>query len=586
MPDRVGQQFGGYRLIELIQRGSFCEVFVGEHVRVGVRRAVKVFAVSLHDQAERERFEQEIAALSRLVHPHIARIYDWGVDGETPWLAMEYAPNGNLRQLMGGTLDLSVVVACIRQAADALHYTHGNQVVHQRVTPENLLLYSTGGVLLADFALRSLVHPAHPLDARYLSPEQAAGQLAVPASDQYALAVVVYEWLSGHPPFAGTADELRAHHQNSALPPLAVGAAQEPAIFDVLNAVLGEKDPQKRSIKLKPRAFATALYRAAFAQVPTLRYVDAPGGTPVPPLPPPSGAITALAWSPDDKFIACGRANHTVEVWEAGSKRKLFTYHEHVGEIRAVAWSPDGAVLASADAQGLRVWEVATELVVFARRGLLPLEAMAWSPNGGYMACIEGKQLVIWEVPVWLPKHTKSLPNPTLRIPPGTPLPVALAWAPDNLHVASAAGDVRIWNRNNVTPNGQHPPTLVVPPPLTQPLGNTGLADVPQGISWKPDGKRLAIGYAGGSIAVWAPTGRQPAATYPGHRSGLEAVAWAPDGKRIAAQSKAGGTFIHDAGNGAVMSTYPDGHGPLAWSHDGKYLASGGAGDEMHIWQV
>src|SRR5207237_1716212 len=150
-------------------------------------------------------FLQEAQFIDNLEHPHIVRILDFDVEESTPFLVMSYAPNGTLRQLhpKDTILSLSIVVNYVKQVADALQYAHDEKLIHRDIKPENMLLGRRNEVLLSDFGLATIAQSGHSLSKRdvagtiiYMAPEQFRGKPA-PASDQYALGVVIYEWLSG-----------------------------------------------------------------------------------------------------------------------------------------------------------------------------------------------------------------------------------------------------------------------------------------------------------------------------------------------------------------------------------------------------
>src|SRR6266568_6595378 len=105
MTDRVGQQLGNYRLISLLGRGSFAEVYLGEHVYLETQAAIKVLHTQLAS-ADIEPFRLEAKRVAHLEHPHIVRVLEFGVEGSTPFVVMSYAPGGTLRKLHpqgGGT---------------------------------------------------------------------------------------------------------------------------------------------------------------------------------------------------------------------------------------------------------------------------------------------------------------------------------------------------------------------------------------------------------------------------------------------------------------------------------------------------
>src|SRR5579863_8884062 len=98
MIDRVGQQLGNYRLIRLLGRGGFAEVYVGEHLLLGTQAAVKILYARVATPNEVEAFEKEARTIAHLSHPHIVRVFDFNVQDDTPFLVMDYAVGGTLRQ--------------------------------------------------------------------------------------------------------------------------------------------------------------------------------------------------------------------------------------------------------------------------------------------------------------------------------------------------------------------------------------------------------------------------------------------------------------------------------------------------------
>src|SRR5579864_8412192 len=154
MIDRRGQRLGNYQLIRLLGEGGFAEVYLGEHIHLDSHAAIKVLNSQLSSE-EREKFRMEARTLVRLVHPHIVRVLDFGIEGKTPFLVMDYAPQGTLRQRYpGGTrLPLGTIIPYIRQVADALQFAHGQKLIHRDVKPENILLRSDNDILLSDFGI-------------------------------------------------------------------------------------------------------------------------------------------------------------------------------------------------------------------------------------------------------------------------------------------------------------------------------------------------------------------------------------------------------------------------------------------------
>src|SRR6266446_6137634 len=157
MGDHVGEHLGNYHLLRLLGRGGFAEVYLGEHLYLQNRAAVKVLHTRLSEE-EAARFVTEARTLARLSHPHIVRVLDFAVHEGLPFLVMEYAPGGTLRMRhpAGSRLPLATIVSYVRQVASALQYAHEQHLMHRDVKPENLLLGAREEVLLADFGLAML----------------------------------------------------------------------------------------------------------------------------------------------------------------------------------------------------------------------------------------------------------------------------------------------------------------------------------------------------------------------------------------------------------------------------------------------
>jgi class 3 adenylate cyclase/predicted Ser/Thr protein kinase len=267
MTDRVGQHMGNYQLIQLLGRGHWASVYLGEHGHLHTQAAIKVLHGPWAD-SEVDGFLGEARTLAHLRHPHIVRVLDFGVQEGTPFLVMEYAPGGTLRQLhpKGTRLPLQTVVSNVKQVASALQYAHAQQLIHRDLKPENLLLGPEQQVWLSDFGLALVVQSARlqPFQQTagtlaYMAPEQLQGHPTA-ASDQYALGVLVYEWLAGERPFSGPLPELAV--KQALTPPLALSERVPtlPAVVDQVVLQALAKDPQLRFASVQ--AFALALEEA------------------------------------------------------------------------------------------------------------------------------------------------------------------------------------------------------------------------------------------------------------------------------------------------------------------------------------
>jgi predicted ATPase/serine/threonine protein kinase/DNA-binding CsgD family transcriptional regulator len=267
MTDRVGQQLGNYRLLKLIGRASFSEVYLGEHQHLNTQAAIKVLNTHFTSE-DKDRFYAEARNMARLTHPHIVRVLDFNVEDGYPFLIMEYVPNGTLRQRhpKGTRVPLEIVVSYIKQVADALQYIHTQKLIHRDIKPESLLIGQNQEVLLSDFGIAIIAQSTRSAQARqpqevtesvvYMAPEQLIGKPR-PASDQYALAVAAYEWLSGDPPFNGSVQQIASQHLSN--PPHSLHA-EMPWISSTVESILFKalaKDPQQRFATVQD--FASAL---------------------------------------------------------------------------------------------------------------------------------------------------------------------------------------------------------------------------------------------------------------------------------------------------------------------------------------
>ena len=287
MTDRIGQQFGNYRLLRLIGHGGFADVYLGEHIYIGTQAAIKVLHTQLGNK-EIERFRQEASMVARLEHPHIVRVLDFGVEDSVPFLVMSYAPNGTLRERhpRGTKLPLPLIVDYVRQVSEALQYAHNERIIHRDIKPENMLLGKHDEILLSDFGIALISQNSQSQSekdlagtAAYMAPEQIDARPR-PASDQYALGIIVYEWISGSCPFTGTFTEIALKHA-VAPPPLLSEKMPgfSPALEQVILTALA-KDPANRFATV--RDFARALEQASLtatiatdtAEAPTMLFAE------------------------------------------------------------------------------------------------------------------------------------------------------------------------------------------------------------------------------------------------------------------------------------------------------------------------
>jgi serine/threonine protein kinase len=210
VPNPSRGRFGSYDLRRTLGVGGFGKVYLGEHVHLHSKAAVKVLHAGLVNE-QAAQFRHEAQTVARLApHRHIVRVLDYNIQGGRPYIVMDFAPNGNLRQrhTFGEKVPLSIVTSYVKQLASGLQHAHNAGIVHCDVKPENMFVGSQGEILIGDFGIAVGLQEENTQSedtfgtVSYMAPEQIWGH-PQPASDQYALAVVVYELLTGQLPYTG-----------------------------------------------------------------------------------------------------------------------------------------------------------------------------------------------------------------------------------------------------------------------------------------------------------------------------------------------------------------------------------------------
>ncbi len=297
-----------------------------------------------------------------------------------------------------------------------------------------------------------------------------------------------------------------------------------------------------------------------------------------------SDYVSAIAWSPDGKRIASGSGDHTVQVWDAPSGGHVLTYRGHSRDVSSLAWSPDGKNIVSGSIDGkIQVWNAMTGNDIYTYTGHSDaVFDVAWSPDGKRVASASNDGSVqIWDAftGMHVISHLSALSTRLIRAPWN-----AVAWSPDGKHVAiGGTGDAIVLD--SMTGNilgyyGHHGGSV-------------------HALTWSPDGIYLAIGRDDTTVQVWNVATITNVYTYTGHSDDVFTVAWSPDGKRIASGSADGLVQVWDALTGAHVYTYRGhadyypGHftsgkavNAIAWSPDGKRIASGSDDMTVQVWQA
>jgi len=292
-----GQQLGRYRFQRLLGSGGMGEVYLATDTIINRQVAIKVIRADVAPypdanatQEAARLFQREMKAIAALDHPHILPLYDYGesrVNDETlTYMVMPYRPEGSLTswlQRRGRTEPLSPqeVTFLVDQAASALQHAHSRQVIHQDVKPANFLIQSDEeylsrpNLLLADFGVAKFSSATSSASQTVrgtptsMAPEQWEGH-PVPATDQYALAVMAYELLTGRPPFQGGLSQVMYQHFNTPPPPPSIFNPRIPGEIDAVLLCALAKRPDERfpAISAFARAFQEAAQHASAASAP------------------------------------------------------------------------------------------------------------------------------------------------------------------------------------------------------------------------------------------------------------------------------------------------------------------------------
>lgn len=255
------QYISHYHIKQLLGKSDLSEVYLAQNTENQTYVALKLLCGHWNDKSA-EKFLTQTRSLTHLNHPNIVPILDFGIEGNVAFVAMEYIPDGNLRQRhpRGTRVELTTVVEYVQQISAAIQYIHDLGLVHRDIKPHNLLASKNTGIMLNDFGTAVISHslsPAHASlrefegTAPYAAPEQLQGK-ACRNSDQYALGIMIYEWLSGDWPFNGSFYEITHQHLFVEPPTFKERGLNCPANIEQVILRTLEKEPAKRfpSVKL------------------------------------------------------------------------------------------------------------------------------------------------------------------------------------------------------------------------------------------------------------------------------------------------------------------------------------------------
>ncbi len=636
MKDRIGEQWGNYRLIQFLGRGGFAEVYLGQHVRLTRQQAALKILTTHMSEEDIDSFHSEAETIVSLIHPHIVRVLDFSLNDGVPFLVMDYAPGGSLRRRhsRGQQVELRSVISYVQQIAEGLQYAHDRKIIHRDIKPDNMLVGSRDEILLSDFGIATIAHGTNSQSAQlaigtipYMAPEQIQ-EHPRPASDQYALAVTAYEWLTGRPPFTGTFSEVATKHLITPPPPLRGSVPTLPTEVEQVILIALAKDPRARFGSVQ--AFAKALteassyygYKTVFMplepvkvdqispegrKMPADPYTD-PGIASEPPLVVLSApqkdatpvitpnqewekrqpeSIPAASITPSVFFGATPPGDGQVPGTSAANQRKVSRRGVVAGLIGLGVVVVGGSTIAliashqshpqqtNTSSAPTRTTKPTSTPNLFAGKLLFTyvghsgaVRTIDWSPDSKLIVSgAEDKNVRIWN-PLTGETALTYARHPAELL--------SVAWSPNGKLIASGgrASAAQVWDANTGT----------------QILNYKGHTDDVHGVAWSLDSKLIASGSDDHTVQVWdASTGTQ-ISRYTGHTAPVESVEWSPtDANLIVTACDDHTVQIVNAQTGTLVRNFP-GHGDWVlsarWSPDGKLIASAGRDKTLRVWNA
>jgi len=639
---RMGSLLAGYRLETQVGAGGMAVVFRARDERLGRLAALKILAPALAtDEQFRLRFIAESRAAAAVDDPFIIPVYEAGEADGVLFIAMRFVQGGDLRHVLDreGALPPERAAGFISPVASALDAAHRAGLVHRDVKPGNILIDAgqdrPDHVYLSDFGVAKAVSSAGLTGPGffvgtpdYAAPEQIQGRPVDGRADQYALACVAFQLLTGALPFsAGQGLPALLAHVSTAPPSPTARRPELPAAVDRVMARAMAKDPEARYPSCLD--FAGALREAlglppfdpeGAATAPAVAQPTRPAGdtvtlapATVPPGPGTEGrpgqvttlirrhklpalalavvtlaavgavafvatsAATAPAKSPSvtESGVAARSAHATTAASPLGapsySHVAIRLPSPYAGKgIDALAFGLNGTALAIADGEHVCLWDVVTNKGCRSSSDVTVANAVAFSPDGKTLGVGgAGGRVALF--------NARTMTLTTFFTDPGSEGVVSLALGPNGKTVAAGDnnGSVYLWDvatGKAIT--------------LTDPEGQ-GVRTV----AFSPDGKTLAVGDLNGSVYLWEAVGGKLASTLtdPGSK-GVDSMAFSPDGATLAAGDFNGRTFLWDVAGKTVARAYPDpsskGVTAVAFSPDGRLLVAADENSDIFFWNA
>ncbi|MBX3747113.1 MAG: protein kinase [Verrucomicrobiae bacterium] len=591
--------FGDYELLEEIARGGMGVVFKARQVSLNRLVALKLISASALATPELvKRFKAEAEAAASLSHPHIVPIHEIGEHGGQHYFSMGLVEGPNLREaisnLRSQTSSPQRAARLLVTLARAVHYAHQRGVLHRDIKPGNVLLDAQGAPHLADFGLAKLVEKDSTLThthavmgtPAYMAPEQARGGTkdVTTAADVYGLGAVLYETLTGTPPFAGgtSVETLRQVLEQEPRRPSVFNPAVDRDLETICLKCL-EKETGRRYASAE--ALAEDLERWLRHEPIRARPITTPERVKKWVRRRPAvAALGALSMA----ALVTLAVGSTIAAWRIRQGREELRQNLYASEMgQAFGALESGDVRRVREVLDAQPWDLrgfewrylwgqsrTQEVATFVLRS--DSYGCAVSQDGRYVAAADKFEVSLWDL-------GSRRQVASLAIPDESPLADDMAFDPQGKILAVPVTDlgIRLWNLETMKPMA---PVLPFTPRFAH------------GLAFSPDGRWLAIA-AGqrygdgipGEVRIWDTSNWQLRLTLAGVRDWLTRVKFSPDGKWVAASGSGGFVKVWEAATGREVFELPGLSGivfGLCFSPDGQAMAAGDSWGMIRLWEV